>query len=106
MRVFFTLRILHNAAAATELVGDLVITVAAFNLGGDLRRPNPMICWGGRFLADSSCTALISLTTAPFVQSLVTTCWKGGGEEIPPAIASVILDVGLEETFWMRLAYR
>ena len=96
-----------DAAAATELVGDLVvITAAEFNSGGGLRRPNPMMCWGGRLLADTSCTVPICFTMAPFDQSLVTTCWKGGGEEIRPAIASVLMDVGLEEFFWIRLAYR
>ena len=55
---------------------------------------------------DSSCTALICFTTAPFDQSLVTTCWKVRGEEVPTPIAPVLLDVGLEETVWVRLAYR
>jgi len=54
---------------------------------------------------DSSCTALISFTIAPFDQSLVTTCSEGRGEEVPTPIASVLLDVGLEETVWVRLAY-
>ena len=37
---------------------------------------------------DSSCTALIFFTTDPFDQSLVTTCWKGRGEEVPIAVAA------------------
>ena len=103
--------VLTVAAAApagpvtAEAAPPPVLTAAAFNSGGDLRRPDPMMCWGGSFLADSSCTALICFTTAPFDQSLVTTCWKGRGEEVPTAIASVLLDVGLEETVWVRLAY-
>ena len=83
----------------------MVITGVAFNSGGDLRRPNPMMCWGGCFLADSSCTALISFTIAPFDQSLVTTCSEGRGEEVPTQIASVLLDAGLEETVWVQLAH-
>ena len=82
------------------------VTGAAFNSGGDLQRPDPMMCWGGCFLADSSCTALISFIIAPFDQSLVTTCSEGRGEEVPTPIASVLLDVGLEETVWVQLAYR
>ena len=68
-----------DAAAATELVGDLVITVAEFNLGGELRRPDPMMCWGGSFLADSSCTALSCFTTALLVQ-------KVEGKKFPPQL--------------------
>ena len=85
-------------------MGDLVITGVgvAFNSGGDLRRPNPMIV---RFLADSFCTAMISFTIPPFDQSLVTTCSEGRGEEFSSPIASVLLDVGLEDTVWVRLAY-
>jgi len=60
--------------------------------------------WGGSFLADSSCTALICFTTAPFDQSLVTTCLEGIGAVVPTPIASVF-NVGLEETFGIRLAY-
>ncbi len=63
------------------------------------------MCWVGRFLADSFCTALISFTIPPFDQSLVTTCSEGRGEEFSSPIASVLLDVGLEETVWVRLAY-
>jgi hypothetical protein len=86
--------VLTAAAAApagpvtAEATPPPVLTVTAFNSGGDLRRPDPMMCWGGSFLADSSCTALIFFTTDPFDQSLVTTCWKGRGEEVPTAIAS------------------
>jgi hypothetical protein len=54
---------------------------------------------------DSSCTALICFTAAPFDQSLVTTCSEGKGEVVPIAVDSVF-DIGLEEDFWMRLAYR
>ena len=81
-------------------MGDLVITGVgvAFNSGGDLRRPNPMKV---RFLADSFCTAMISFTIPPFDQSLVTTCSEGSSSPI----ASVLLDVGLEDTVWVRLAY-
>jgi hypothetical protein len=64
-----------------------------------------MMCWGGFFLADSPCTALISFTIAPFDQSLVTTCSEGRGEEVPTQIASVLLDAGLEETVWVQLAH-
>ena len=82
-------------------MGDLVATGVAFNSGGDLRRPNRATSssahGGGAFL--------ISFTIAPFDQSLVTTCSEGRGEEVPTPIASVIVDVGLEETFWVRLAY-
>ncbi len=58
-----------------------VLTGAAFNLGGDLRRP-VLMSLGGSFLADTSC-ALILFTTDPFDQSFVTR-----GEEVPTAIAA------------------
>jgi len=58
-----------------------VLTGAAFNSGGDLRRPD-LMSLGGSFLADTSCT-LIFFTTDPFDQSLVTR-----GEEVPTAIAA------------------
>ena len=58
-----------------------VLIGAAFNSGGDLRRPD-LMSLGGIFLADTSC-ALIFFTTDPFDQSLVTR-----GEEVPTAIAA------------------
>ena len=85
-------------------MGDLVLTAAAFNSGGDLRRPIPILWWGGSFLVDSSCTDEICFTTAPFDQSLVTTCLEGIGAVVPTPIASVF-NVGLEESFVIRLAY-
>jgi hypothetical protein len=86
--VLLAASVLLAAAVASETAMVLrplrrELTVTAFNSGGDFRRPDPMMCWVGSFLADSSCTAMIFFTTDPFDQSLVTTCWKGRGEEVP-----------------------